>query len=75
MTRQTITLRELRKDVLGLSQDKFAALLGVSRRTVIRYEVAGNAPAPILRLAGRIAKDKIKESRRVKPPPQPSLPA
>jgi len=63
VTRPQLTLRDLRTQVLGLTQARFAADLGVSRRTLMRYEMAGSAPTPILRLAGRIAKDKFKKGK------------
>jgi DNA-binding XRE family transcriptional regulator len=53
------TLKHIRKDVLGISQVEFAALLGVSRRTYIRYEHTG-APLPVLKLANRMMHDKPK---------------
>lgn len=62
MSRAQLTLRELRTDVLGFTQERFAGILGVSRRTLIRYEQRG-APKPILKLAGRIAQDKPKKEK------------
>lgn len=58
-----ITLRSLRKQILGKTQIDFAADLGVSVRTYIRYEQTG-APQPILKLATRIMLDKLKEKPR-----------
>ena len=58
-----LTLRELRTDVLGLTQAKFAAQLGVSPRTLIRYEQTG-APQPVLRLAARIMNDQKKARKK-----------
>lgn len=62
-----MTLKDLRKKTLKLTQEQFARELGVSVRTYIRYE-HGAAPAPVLMLAGHIA-EKAKRS------PHPALPA
>lgn len=59
-TKTVLTLRRLRKQILGKTQIDFAADLGVSVRTYIRYEQTG-APQPILKLAARMMQDKLKE--------------
>lgn len=60
MTKTVITLRSLRKRILGKTQIDFAADLGVSVRTYIRYEQTG-APQPNPHLATRIMQSKLKE--------------
>ena len=60
MSKTQLTLREVRKKILGLSQTAFAAELGVSRRTVVRYE-QGAAPPMALRLATRLMNDQLKK--------------
>lgn len=67
MSKTQLTLREVRKHVLGLSQTAFAAELGVSRRTLCRYEKVG-APTMALRLATRLMNDRLKR------PPPPAAP-
>ena len=62
--KEKLTLKELRYYKLRMTQAEFAEALGVSRRTVARYESKG-APPTILKLAAHI----------LKRPPQRVLPA
>ncbi|WNO05999.1 helix-turn-helix transcriptional regulator [Rhodoferax mekongensis] len=57
-----MTLKELRKQILKLTQAEFAEQLGVSVRTYIRYEHDG-APEPILKLAGHIAAEHLAKAK------------
>jgi DNA-binding XRE family transcriptional regulator len=57
-----ITLRDMRKKILGMNQTEFAAQLGVSRRTLVRYE-NGDVPETALLLAERIMLDAIKQAK------------
>ena len=59
MTKLDPSLRYLRKRILGKTQAQFAADLGVSVRTYIRYEQTG-APQPVLKLANRMMQDKLR---------------
>lgn len=62
--KEQITLKELRYCKLRMTQAEFAEALGVSRRTVARYEATG-APPTILKLAAHL----------LKYPPQRAVPA
>lgn len=61
-----MTLHEMRTKVFKLSQEKMGELLGVSRRTYIRYE-QGNAPQGALILAGHLL-DSVKRQPRAAVP-------
>jgi len=65
MTKATLTLRDLRRQILEKTQKAFAQDLGVSIRTYIRYEQHG-APRPILLLASRIAQEHMKGKKHAK---------
>lgn len=58
-----MTLKEVRKKFLGLTQDQMAVEMGVSRRTYVRYET-GSAPAYAIRLATHILKAKTKTKKK-----------
>ena len=61
-----LTLKELRRSQLRMTQTEFAEALGVSRRSVARYEATG-APASILKLAAHLLKRPHQRVSRVKP--------
>ncbi len=54
-----MTLREIRINMLGWNQERFAEALGVCQRTLIRYEQVKTA-VPILRIAAHIAHAELK---------------
>ena len=79
--KEQYTLREMRKKVMGMTQAQFAAEMGISRRTLVRFE-QGTAPVATLRLAGYIAKERLRETRskspkatHQSPPCEPAAPA
>lgn len=59
---KTLTLKQARKQSLRMTQTEFAKELGVSRRTLCRYEKDG-APETILKLANHILKSKTRRSK------------
>jgi DNA-binding XRE family transcriptional regulator len=52
---KAITLREMRKNLLGWTQEQMAKAMGVTRRTIVRYENVG-APKSAIHLAHFILK-------------------
>ena len=53
--KEQLTFKEVRRIKLRMTQTEFAEALGVSRRTVARYEATG-APPSILKLTMHILK-------------------
>lgn len=53
---QSLTFKELRRNVIGWTQTRMAQEMGVTVRTIYRYETTG-APARALKLAQRIYKE------------------
>jgi DNA-binding XRE family transcriptional regulator len=54
---KNMTLKELRKHQLGMTQEEMAKQMGVTRRTIARYESTG-APPQALKLAHFILKSR-----------------
>ena len=44
----TITFKQARIELMGLTQSELSRLLGVSRRTLCRYEKSGAPPQALL---------------------------
>lgn len=54
-----LTLREARKYVLKWNQDQLAKELGISRRTLVRYE-QGHIPPGMFKLVQRVMHSELK---------------
>lgn len=50
-----LTLKEVRKGMLGWTQEQLACELGLTRRTIVRYETDG-APVRVLKAVSHILK-------------------
>ena len=61
-----LTLKEVRKGVLGWTQEQLACELGLTRRTIVRYESDG-APVRVLKAVSHI----LKSNQRKPPKHQP----
>lgn len=48
-----LTLKEVRKGMLGWTQEQLACELGLTRRTIVRYETDG-APVRVLKAVSSI---------------------
>jgi DNA-binding XRE family transcriptional regulator len=61
-----LTLKEVRKGMLGWTQEQLACELGLTRRTIVRYEADG-APVRVLKAVSHI----LKANQRKTPKRQP----
>lgn len=58
-----LTLKEVRKSMLGWTQEQLACELGLTRRTIIRYETDG-APVWALKAVSHILKSNQRKVKR-----------
>ncbi len=65
-----LTLKEVRKGMLGWTQEQLACELGLTRRTIVRYETDG-APVRVLKAVSHILKS---NQRKVKHQPRSTSP-